>query len=308
VLSMKLGLAAGASTKAVWTRSGTASISTAGFTQYSDLNGNVRTITGSSISVSGSPILLISSATATSVSVSPSDPTIAAGGTQQFAATAYYSNGESGPVQASWKSSDPGVATISSSGLCTGAAAGITTLSATYMGLTASTSVIITAAGSGAAPPLPNPGFEQGAKYWAFNNSGSYSIVSGSAHSGNSYAVLNAPVGTHPVLFATGANGDQYFPVAAGDVIRFGGWVSRASGDGQGRYKLAIYDASRANPVYIDPTPSNVTGSSWTQQSGTYTVASGKSFVRIYCELFSNTVAASVAFDDVIFTTSPPAP
>lgn len=84
--------------------------------------------------------------------------------------------------------------------------------------------------------------------------------------------------------------------------------MSRASGDGQGRYKLAVYDASRANPIYIDPTPSNVTGSSWTQQTGTYTVASGKSFVRIYCELFSNTVAASVAFDDVILTRSAAAP
>jgi len=280
VLSMKLGLANGASTKAVWTRSGTATISTAGFSQYSDLNGNVRAFTDSSIMVGESPILLISSATVTSVSVSPTDPTLGAGSSQQFTATAQYSNGESDSVQASWKSSDPAVATISSSGLATGIAAGTATISATYSGMTASTNLTVTT--TGPAATLPNPSFEQGNLYWAFNNSGSYSIVSGGAHSGNSYAVLNAPVGTHPVLFATDANNNQYFPVAGGDVITFGGWASRKSGDGLGRYKIAAYDVNRVNPVYIDPTPSNVTTSSWTQQVGTYTVPSGKAFVRIY--------------------------
>lgn len=61
VLSMTLQLANGAYSTAVWTRFGTAAVPTAGFSQYSDLNGNLHPITTSTITVSESPMLLISS-------------------------------------------------------------------------------------------------------------------------------------------------------------------------------------------------------------------------------------------------------
>ena len=148
--------------------------------------------------------------------------------------------------------------------------------------------------------PLTNPGFESGSLHWVFNASGSFAISTSSPHSGTQSALLNAPAGTHPALFATDASGNRYFPVNPGDTINFGGWARRISGDGLGRWKIAVYDSNKANPVYPTPSPSNVTTSTWTQQTGTYVVATGKAFLTFYCELFSSTVTASIACDDAI--------
>src|ERR1700757_3300030 len=66
------------------------------------------------------------------VSISPSNTTIIPGGTQQFKATGTFAeNGGTGDVTAktAWRSSDPAIATISSTGLATGVAAGIVTIS-----------------------------------------------------------------------------------------------------------------------------------------------------------------------------------
>jgi hypothetical protein len=149
--------------------------------------------------------------------------------------------------------------------------------------------------------PVTNPGFESGSLHWVFNASGSFAISPNSPHSGTQSAMLTAPVGTHPALFATDASGNRYFPVNAGDTINFGGWARRtSSGDGLGRWKIAVYDGNKANPVYPTPSPSNVTTSTWTQQTGTYVVPTGKAFMTFYCELFSSTVTASIGCDDAI--------
>lgn len=83
-----------------------------------------------------------------SVSVTPANPSIALGGTQQFTATGSYSDGSSQNLTASatWSSATPSVATVSSSGLATSVATGSATISAASGSVTGSTTLTVTAA------------------------------------------------------------------------------------------------------------------------------------------------------------------
>jgi uncharacterized protein YjdB len=89
--------------------------------------------------------------TLTSVSITPSDPSIAVGATQQFKATATYSDGSTKDVttSSSWSSSDTSEATIQTSGdaspgLAAATKAGSPNIQAAFQGLTALTVLDIT--------------------------------------------------------------------------------------------------------------------------------------------------------------------
>jgi hypothetical protein len=83
--------------------------------------------------------------TLSSIAVTPGNPTIVAGGTQQFTATGTYSDGSTQNVtsQATWSSSKASVGTISTSGLATAVSAGSTTISATLTGVSGSTTLTV---------------------------------------------------------------------------------------------------------------------------------------------------------------------
>ena len=84
----------------------------------------------------------------TTVTVSPSTPSVAVAKTQQMVATGTYDNGVTDTItdSASWSTSDNTIATVSSAGLVTGVAAGSATISATLDGVTGSTTVTVTEA------------------------------------------------------------------------------------------------------------------------------------------------------------------
>lgn len=94
---------------------------------------------------SGSP-------TVTSVSVTPSPASLETGDSQQFTGTAKYSDGSTANVTstATWKSSNTSVATIDSSGLATALASGMTTISATFSGVTGSAPLTVSVASADA--------------------------------------------------------------------------------------------------------------------------------------------------------------
>ena len=71
--------------------------------------------------------------TVQSIAVTPANPTIAVGATQQFTATGTYTDGSTKDItsQVTWSSSNTGVATINSSGLATAVGGGSTTIKAT---------------------------------------------------------------------------------------------------------------------------------------------------------------------------------
>jgi uncharacterized protein YjdB len=108
------------------------------------------TITASVSGVTGSTTLTVTAAavTVTSIAVSPTTPSIITGATQQFTATATYSNGTTGALASgvTWTSSNTAAATVSSTGLATGVAAGMATIKAAADGFTATASLTVTAA------------------------------------------------------------------------------------------------------------------------------------------------------------------
>jgi O-glycosyl hydrolase len=86
--------------------------------------------------------------TLNSIAVTPPNPTIVAGTTQQFAATGTYSDGSSQNLSglAVWTSSNTVVATVSGSGLATAASAGVTAISAAVGTVSGSTLLTVQAA------------------------------------------------------------------------------------------------------------------------------------------------------------------
>jgi uncharacterized protein YjdB len=91
------------------------------------------------------PILGVPAATLVSLAVTPAAPTIALGATQQFTATATYSDGTVQAVAAAWTSATPAVAAVAAAtGLATGVGAGSAVISAAYSGKTASATLTVT--------------------------------------------------------------------------------------------------------------------------------------------------------------------
>ncbi|MGA3322933.1 MAG: kelch repeat-containing protein, partial [Terriglobia bacterium] len=89
--------------------------------------------------VTAGPVALVS------IAVTPVNPSITLGNMQQFTATGTYSDGSTQNLTsvASWSSSAPGVATITSGGLATGVALGTSTISATMSGMIGSTTLTV---------------------------------------------------------------------------------------------------------------------------------------------------------------------
>jgi len=106
------------------------------------------TISATSGSVVGSAMLTVTAATLQSIAVTPANPSISKGATQQFTATGTYSDSSTQNLTASvtWASATPGVATITAGGLATGAGAGTSTISATSGSVVGSTVLTVTAA------------------------------------------------------------------------------------------------------------------------------------------------------------------
>lgn len=89
-----------------------------------------------------------SSATPVSITISPSQATVAAGLTQQFGATAKFSDGTVRAVGATWSSSDISVATVDSHGLATTHLQGAISIGASLGGVSSSASLTV-------SPPAP---------------------------------------------------------------------------------------------------------------------------------------------------------
>lgn len=87
-------------------------------------------------------------ASLTGVEITPANASKVLGSSQQYAVMAIYSNNSKVDVssQVTWSSSDPTVATISSSGLAQTLKTGTTTISASYMGQSIGTPLTVTAA------------------------------------------------------------------------------------------------------------------------------------------------------------------
>ncbi|MFO0888068.1 MAG: Ig-like domain-containing protein [Isosphaeraceae bacterium] len=126
---------------------------------HGDDNGN-----GTASGMAGT-VTVQSAATLQSIAVTPADPSIAKGLTQQFTATGTYSDDSTQDLtaQVTWASADTAVASISddpgSKGVATAFAQGTSTISAMFGGVSGSTVLTVTAAvlqSISVAPPDPS--------------------------------------------------------------------------------------------------------------------------------------------------------
>ena len=99
---------------------------------------------------SNAATLAVAAPTLTSISVTPTSPSIAVGQTQQFTATGTYSDTSTADITATaiWNSSSTAVATIAPSALATGVSAGTTSITTAQDGVTSNTATLtVTAPG-----------------------------------------------------------------------------------------------------------------------------------------------------------------
>ena len=152
------------------------------------------------------PILGLPAATLVSVSVSPAAPAVAIGATQQFVATATYSDGSSRDVTvgAAWTSATPAVATINAAtGLAAGVSAGTSSIAAAYSGKSASATLTVVPVSLSSIAVMPaNPsinvgGSQQFIAMGTFNNNTTRDISALSTFSSATPAVasINAATG-----------------------------------------------------------------------------------------------------------------
>ena len=135
-------------TSVTWTSSdlSVATISGTGLaTGVSSGNSSIQVYSGS---VQASVTLTVTAAAVRSITVSPADRSVVAGGNQQFTATGKLSDGSIQNITNSvtWASSNTTTAMITSSGLAFGLQQGTTSISATLGSVSGSTSLSVTAA------------------------------------------------------------------------------------------------------------------------------------------------------------------
>ncbi len=115
------------------------------------------TITAELNGISGTTTLTVTPAPATaslvSLAVTPANPSIAMGSTQQFQATGTFSDNSTAGLtsQVSWSSGSPAIATITTGGLATGVMAGSSLITATLNAISGAATLTVT------NPPPPPP-------------------------------------------------------------------------------------------------------------------------------------------------------
>jgi len=148
---------------------------------------------------------------------------------------------------------------------------------------------------------IRNSGFESGLTGWSLRSATdglSYTIPL-NAHSGSGYVELTATPGSHPELFALGSENTQYFSVLPGQTVTFGGWAYLVSGNGLGRWAIELTDANKNQPTYVPAVSGNAAKGNWVHQQRTFVVPAGKTFLRLYGDIYRSTIPTTVRFDDV---------
>ncbi len=138
------------------------------------------TITATLGSVSGNTKLTVTAPTLTSIAVTPANPSITKGATQQFSATGTYSDASTADItsQVTWASGTTSVATITSGGLASGVGVGSSTITATLGSVSGNTKLTVTAPTLTSIAVTPaNPSITKGAMQ-QFSATGTYSDAS----------------------------------------------------------------------------------------------------------------------------------
>ena len=82
--------------------------------------------------------------------------------------------------------------------------------------------------------------------------------------------------------------------------------ISRDRGDGRARWGIEISDVNKANAIYQAAPPLTLRLRRGSNKWGALRSPAGKAYVRFYCQITANTVAAQANFDDAILQRSVP--
>ena len=174
-------------------------------------NTQTRTVISSSpAGCAGTPVLSQSCIpTLISIAVTPANPSISVGASQQFTATGTYSDSTTHDIttQVTWSSSNTSVATINSGGLATGLSAGSTIITASLGGISgnstlttictysiSATSASFESSGGSGSVNITTPN----ACSWAATSNASWiTITSGSSGSGNGTVAYTVDANTN---------------------------------------------------------------------------------------------------------------
>jgi uncharacterized protein YjdB len=231
------------------------------FVTWSSANGGVASITGNGVaaalapgatlvtatmgSIAGATTVTVNPAVLQSIALTPANPSVLVGHSQQFTATGSYSDGTFRDISASvaWSSGTTAVATVNGAGLASGVSAGAANVTAALGAISASTTLTVTApvlqsvAVTPSNPSILVSGTQQ------FTATGTYS--DGSNHDLSSSAIWSS--GTASV--ATVSNAGLASGVSAGSST-----ITAKSGTISGSTTLTV-----AAPVTDAVTPGNVT-------------------------------------------------
>jgi len=211
-----------------------------------------------------------SSPSLTSIQVTPASPSVAAGLTQQFAATGTYSNNTTQDLTstATWSSSNSSLATIASGGLATTkAAGGPVTISAVQSGVTGTASLQVTAptlvsiAVTPATDTIPVGTFLQFTATGTYTDGSTQNLTSSATWSSSAATVASiaggglataATIGSTTITAISGSvNGNTSLTVAANSLVSLqitDGDVTIANGTSHQYTALGIFnDGSRNN-------------------------------------------------------------
>ncbi len=129
-----------------WTSSNTSIATISGTGLATGVTTGYSTIEATDGNISGTATLMVASSVLTSITVTPANPSIVAGHTQQFTATGHYSDNSTSDITntCAWNSSKTSVATIVNTGLATGVAAGTSTITATLNSISGTANLTVT--------------------------------------------------------------------------------------------------------------------------------------------------------------------
>ncbi len=164
--------------------------------------------------VTGSTTLTVGSAVLVSIAVTPSNPSVAQGKTQQFTATGTYSDGTMLVVTSStaWLSSNAAVATINAGGLATGVAQGTSQISASSAGVTGSTTLtvgpvaLVSIAVTPASPSIAKGTTQQFAATGKYSDGSTQNLTSSTTWVSSNAAVATISAGGLAIGIAQGTS------------------------------------------------------------------------------------------------------
>jgi hypothetical protein len=218
----------------------------------------MSTISAQLGNVSTMAMLMVTAAELKSITVTPSNPSIAPGATQQFIASGTFSDGTTQDLssQVTWASATISVATINTAGLATAAGTGTSTISASDNGITGSTVLTVTTVPAATISGLVFDDLngngsqdqgETGVNGWVVQLLSGATVV-GTATTGldGSFKIANVAPGTYTLAQVLQSDYIQTSPAPPGTLS-----VTVAAGDNISGETFGVHFAPVLSPVAV---------------------------------------------------------